>query len=114
MATITLELTGGGVRPLRMIGNADLKVVTGRFTFDSAYLTGGESLGPSDIGLLEINTVVFGPAVYRGGEASATAGFDVVYDHTYNTVVALTATNAEVVSGTDLSTFVSRFIAIGY
>jgi hypothetical protein len=114
--TITLNLTGGAVRPLRMIGNYDLKVVTGQFTFDSAYLTGGESMAPSDIGLQEINLCIFEPLSYRGGEASGSNFLGAPkYDYTYNKVIAFCpSSNTEAATGKDLSSYTARFIAIGY
>ena len=119
--TITLELTGGAIRPLRLMGDHDLKVVCGRFAFDSSYVTGGESLAPSDINLTVINVMVFTPALCStaGGMQGAIAA---TYDYTNNKVIALMMSAVAATSGVfsevsnelTLAPYTSRFIAIGY
>lgn len=122
VGTITLELTGGAVRPLRMLGDYDLKVVCGRFTFDSDYVTAGESLAPSDINLTEINTIIFTPALCSTTVIGTMQGaIMATYDYTNNKVIALImsagATSgvlSEASNDLVLSAYTTRFIAIGY
>lgn len=123
--TITLELTGagqGGIRPLRMIGTYDLKVVLGRFTFDTSYITGGESLAPSDIGLTNINCILFSdPMCSTSSSAAFDQSFRVVYDYDNNKILAMGCSAvtgseffSEVSNEVNLSTFMTKFVAIGY
>lgn len=119
--TITLEMTGAGIRPMRMMGDRDLAIVIGRFTFDSSYATGGESLAASDVNMQEL-LMVIPTVVFSAGSAAAGAGFFVTWNPSTSKMVALAASavdavnvlTKEMVNGTNLSAYTTRFLAIGY
>jgi len=91
--TCSGELSGagaGGIRPLRMVGNDDLKLVIGRFAFSSAYATGGETPTAADYGLKEIVTMILSPAA-SGGTAIKGAFLSASYNPDTGKVQAIGA-----------------------
>lgn len=54
MGTITKELTGAGIRPMRMMRNADLVMTVGRFTFSNPYTSGGETFTAANVDMQEL------------------------------------------------------------
>ncbi len=118
-----MELTGAGIRPMRMIGDSDLKLVIGRFLLDSAYSSAGESLPASSIGLNEILFITFTGALSGvGGTNVKVHALPVTYDYTTSTVHAIAASAVVVgahavfqgvTNAVDLSSFTVRFLAVG-
>ena len=120
--TVTLECSGGGLRPTRAIADRDLKMVIGRVTLDSSYASGGETLLPATLDLQEIYTIVFSPATSGVGGTDVLNILPVTYDYTNSKVIAYCASGNDAKNynieaeggGVDLSGFTVRFIAIGY
>jgi len=125
--TITLECSGGGLRPTRAIADRDLKMVIGHVTFDSLYASGGETLLPATLDLQDIYTIVFSPATSGVGGTDTLNIIPVTYDYTNHKVIAYggSAQDASQLGGmaefkpvatalSDLSSFTARFICIGY
>ena len=86
-------------------GSRKQKVITGTFTFDNSYPTGGESC-------VEITDQ------FRGGAADVIlfgqqSNRIVVYDKTNKKVLLYTALGTEAANASDQSSIVTRFIAIG-
>jgi hypothetical protein len=116
--TLTLEMTAGGVRPLRMMGDVDLKVLPGRWAFSTSYTTGGET-----VGLLATSSAAnYFNQVYGAWFAPAVSGTAITqallvsYNPSTDKARALSATTGgiqEVVGTADLSGFTFRFIAYG-
>lgn len=97
------------------VSNKRVRVRT--ITFDSSYLTAGESLTPADVGLRVIDEArSHGPFRVTDG----TSSIDVSYDHTNKKLLAYwgnagTASVApEVTSTTDLSTYSGRMTFVGW
>jgi len=112
--TITPEMTGGGVRPMRAIAERDVKIVIGRVTFDYDYPSGGEALVASDLDLKELYTILFSPAISGGaGHYDGSRMYSVGYEYTDGKVLVY-AGSAEALSGLNLTNFSSRFIAVGF
>lgn len=68
------------------VGDARLHV--GTIDFDSSYPTGGESLTPANVGLVKIDSIDFDP----------TSGYNFVYDHSAQKVLAYVATPGGTIS----------------
>lgn len=107
---LTVALTGDWMQSM---GNK--RAVQGTITFDSSYLTGGEALVPSDIGLGVIDTIQFNPARH---EADDTAMLIARYDYTNETVLLFEAEAvdlpfAEIGSGDDVALTTVNFWAVG-
>lgn len=118
--TTTLEMTAGGKRPMRMIGDKDLVIVLGRFTFDATYVTGGEAVTPADLGLQEITALIPSPAFSAGNGVQLGLAFPTTYDPVNGKILAYNGNSIglsghqEVNNGADLSQFTCQFIAVGY
>lgn len=116
--TISLTLTGGGKRPLRLVGEMDLVQITGNFTFDNSYLNGGESLAPSDVSLQAIYFASFTPAICS--TTPGMTGNNAVGVRWYNNKVicfegdAIGEKMKELTGAQDLSKHVSSFLIVGY
>jgi hypothetical protein len=113
-ATVTLEMTGAGVRPARMYADRDIKIVIGRITLDSSYPSGGEEISlANDLNLSELYTIVFTPATSGTGATKAAVAY--TYDYTNNKVLAInTSAGIEYVNGTNtMGSFTTRFVAFG-
>lgn len=88
------------------------RVVIADVTFDSSYLTGGESLTPSDLGLTAVDRIDAGVS---------TGGYVIVYDHTNSKLMAFQGDNTnaaaapliQVPNATNLSAVSVRVDAIG-
>lgn len=79
-----------------------LRIVVGAYTGPSSYVTGGDSLVAGDVGLGDIEMILFQPS---------SSGHQLVYDFTASKVKWLVAAGTEA-SGA-LNTITSRFIAWG-
>lgn len=120
MATTTAALNGGGIRPLRMVGNADVKVTFWDFEWDSSYPTGGEACPISGDMTTVIGAVAL--ATLSGHSANWAAGavpiaIDAYYDPTTQKAIALTGSAGgirEVTNGTSLVNCHTTFIVFGY
>jgi hypothetical protein len=120
--TVTMEVTGGGLHKVHSISDQDFKMVIGRIAFDSDYASGGETFLPATIDLQEIYTIVFTPATSGVGATDVLNVLDVTYDYTNHKVICYGATGGDALDyhqeiaggGVDLSSFTTRFIAIGY
>jgi hypothetical protein len=115
--TITKILSGGGKRPMRLLGDVDLVMVTGTITFASTDSGTGVSFAPSDVGLAEIYFANFTPALC--GTQSAVLAYDVSNKYVKAYVVPPTgaSTNASanlISAGATLDAFSSRFLVVGY
>ena len=91
----------------------DLKCTNGTITWDSSYLTAGEVLTPSDVGLAHILFIDVAPL------GSPTTSWNYSYNHAGRTLSAFETGAAdnpeeEVASTTDISAVVCRYFAIGY
>ena len=122
--TCSGELSGagcGGIRPMRMVGNEDLKLVVGRFAFSSSYATGGETPTAADFGLNEIVTMVFTPSVSGQTAIKGAAMLPPAFDPETGKVTAIGASAVpagmnlveEVSAYTDLSAQVFMCIVVG-
>ncbi len=123
--TISKEMTGAGIRPMRLMGNQDLVLVVGRLTFDSSYLSGGESFTATNLDLKDILFASFAPTFSGGSAITQKRGITAAYDYDNYTVIALGASAVagadgsamglcEVKNGTDLSDVTLRFLVVGY
>ncbi len=95
-------------------GDKSRKVRT--VTFDSSYLTAGESLTAADVGLRVITEVIPHGAFRNTG---GTLGITVSYDYANSKLLAYwsnstTAALPEVTSTTNLSTYSGRLTILGY
>lgn len=121
MGTITKELTGAGIRPMRMMGNADLVMTVGRFTFSNPYTSGGEAFTAANVDMQELLCVI-PTAVFSAGSGAQGGAFDAVWDSTNSNMVAVGASaqagvntlRREITHGTNLSAYTVRFLAIGF
>jgi len=114
---LTITRTGfspsGGQRPIRSGTASDLTMVMGQFTFTGTYVSGGETLAPSAIGLKEILFMTF------DGGMTGVSGIRCNYDYATRTVKAYggsgvtAAFDREVPHGTSLTWATVRFIAFG-
>lgn len=103
--------------PPQLVGTR--RRVTGTITFDSSYLTGGETFTPANIGLGQLEELEVRP-----GLGSSTTGYVPVWNRSTSApkVLALMGDNnnasdgplIEVASTTDLSAFVCSYEATGY
>ena len=112
--TLTPNPSGGGVRPVRMMGNEDVKMVFYRVTWDSSYASGGESLAAADVGLNEILYVFAtnAPCGDIGGDGLSAIG--AAYDYTNSKLLAIQLdTGKELTNGTNISAFKTRLLIIG-
>lgn len=122
--SVSYQHSSGGLRPVQMMADRDAHMIMGTITFDSAYLSGGETLDLSAYFPNEVLLVVFDAAWYAGSGTNFDAGYLPKYD--YNSTIASAkvvllgggadtgGTLDEVVQNTDVSNFVCRFMAIGY
>jgi hypothetical protein len=119
--------SGGAIRPMRMLGGFDLKIAVGKFTFSSAYASGGESLPATSLGFAPSGVIVavFSPVGSATHALNKSKFVNATYDYTNETVLAIGASAlaaadgsgasiGEVAAGFDLSGSTVRFIAIGY
>lgn len=72
-------------------------------TFDSSYATGGESLTPAALGLVNVDVVL----------ATGSGGYVFKYDKANQKLLAFTG-GSEVSSTTDLSAVTTRVEAVGF
>lgn len=93
--------------PYRVVGSQ--REVVYDCTFDSKYLTGGESLTPADLGLNYFERVVCSIQKIGGTVNVANAS----YDKAAKTLQLFDETPAEVASEADVSTIVVRVEARG-
>ncbi len=124
MGTATHLYPLGAARPLRTQSNTDIKIVFGTFVFSSSYVSGGESLTASDVGLEEIFYLQPTAAVLTaliGGQTRLEA-INAVYDYTNSKMIAIGGsaavasgggTNTEIADNADLSGYTVKFIAAG-
>jgi hypothetical protein len=96
------------------VSNKRVKVVD--ITFDSSYLTAGESLTPANVGLKVIQQAM-PHGEFRNTDG--TLGVGVSYDRTNSKLLAYggsaaAAVRGEIASTTDLSTYSGRMTFIGY
>jgi hypothetical protein len=95
---------------------ANQRRVIADITFDSSYVTAGEPLAPSDLGMTSINEAV-PHGLFR--TSSGTTAIDTSYDRTNNKLFAYwgnagsASVIPEVSSTTDLSTFSGRYTFTG-
>jgi len=110
--TITPNPSGAGIRPLRMMGNDDVKVVFTTFEWDDSYPTSGETVEPSSVGLNEILYVF--PAMATSGDIfTGLSGIDAKYDVSNKKLVAYCA-GVEVADGVSLASYKTHCIIVGY
>lgn len=126
---LTFTRTGynpvGAARPIRGGFGHDIVMTMGEFVMDSSYITGGEALSASDVGLADIMFVTFSVEP-SAGVAGKGQSFVAQYNYDNQTVMAFGQTSgtggapstsvmaAEVASATDLSGFTVRFVAFGH
>lgn len=80
----------------------------GQYTGPASYATGGEAVTAGDLGLGTVEFVDF------DNPASSTPACRLVkYDYANAKVIWFDLAGAEIANGTDLSTFVCRFEAVG-
>ena len=111
---------GGGQRPIRSKTFSDIQMVIGEFVFDSSYISGGEALSASNVGLQEILFIAFSPEPSAGATNLGQVPI-CEYDYNNQKVMAVGDTSGgpasnmavEVPNGTDLSAFTVRFLAFG-
>lgn len=106
--------SGGGVRPIRMLGNEDLKIRLVQVTLDSAYTSGGYSLPPSSVDLNEIYYVftTITPCGDVGGDGLSAIG--VGYDYTNKKLTAYYLnTGKEVTNAGSLQYYKTRLLVVG-
>lgn len=83
----------------------------GRITGPSSYVTGGDPLTPSDVGMGTVECLHFEDA----SNAVLTAIYSLFYNRVTQKVLWVNfATGAEAVAGADLSGYAARFEAIGH
>jgi hypothetical protein len=98
MATIDLTVT----RSPHVAGG--LRIVIGNYVGPASYATNGDALVPGDVGLGDIEFIVF---------STTLGGNSLVYNYATGKAVWLTGAGVEVTALTALNTQVSRFMAVG-
>lgn len=92
------------IAPVRTFVIGDHRAVIADVTFDSSYVTGGESLTQTDLGLTR--TLSFVSATV------ATTGHTCPYDYTNSKLLAFNGTT-QIANTTDLSAVTTRVFAVG-
>ncbi len=123
---LTFTRTGynpsGADRPMRGAFGADLTMTMGEFLFDSSYASGGESLTPANVGLADIQFIIFSCEPSAGATSQGQVP-QCTYDYDNQKVMAIGVTSGgpavivgacEVSGGRDLSAFTCRFLAFGH
>lgn len=118
MATITYDAEGpgkGGIRPMSTQASRPMKIVSGQFSFDSSYPTGGEDI--SEIfGMFQTDAKCLGIWMEDPTDSAGT-GLSVVIDYTNKLAMLFTnaADPAEVANASDQSGAASlRWFAWGF
>jgi hypothetical protein len=112
VATTTYDGPGAGTSILRAQAGRTLKVVTGRFSFDSSYPTGGEDISDVFNQFKECLLIWFEQPL-----TGAQTGKFIKTDYTNKKAQLFTNASpaVEVTNASDQSAIVNlRFIAIGY
>lgn len=118
MATVTLDAEtpgAGAVRPVFAQSPRPLKMVTGRFSFDNSYPTGGELL--TDLKKHFAGSTILGMIVEQPIIAGAQTGKFVKFNRTTQALQLFTnaAPFAEVANASDQSAITNLvFVAWGY
>lgn len=118
MPTVTLDAAGPGqasTRPVLAQTPRVAKILTGRFSFDSSYPTGGESLSDITSHFREVLVILMEQPILTGAQT----GKFLRVSGSGTTWVAQLYTNAapfaEVANTSDQSLITNlRFVAIGY
>lgn len=76
---------------------------------DNSYATGGEPISPSDVGLTNIDALIFSHA-QRGGAVTTD---EIAYDGVNGKVIIVTRAGVEVANLSDQSTYVGRCEVVG-
>ena len=118
MALSIASTSGGGEFPKGVPGNLQYRIV--EVTFDSSYVTGGESFTASDLGWYKIEFVVIGNVEDTSGTDYA---YFALYDYSnskikvYNSDASETSTDLqttiEVANAADLSNVTVRVMVYG-
>lgn len=118
--TYTTGKPGAGVRPVRMLGASDVRVVFAKAQWDSSYASGGLALSPSSLGLVTI-LAIFASMVPSGGigsQATSAGGGPAVgcaFDATNNKLLAINlSAGVEYPNAANLSYQYTYFLAVGY
>ena len=86
-------------------GNYNRRV--GQYTGPASYATGGDTLPPEQLGLGNLDALLFTVAT------NGTVVILLAYNYTTEMVKAFDMAGAEIANGTDLSAYTARFEAIG-
>jgi hypothetical protein len=106
MGTLAKDHSSGAAGHLLGGGVDTKKVISGKFTFSSAYATGGESLNISN-DLRRVERVIIGSFPVTATVAA------VKYNSSTGKLQAYVAAGTEVAASTNLSTVTVEFFAIG-